>query len=295
MKKLLMGMLIIIASLFLLSAPCTFAQDACEGDLDCDQDVDGTDAGVFKEDFGRNLINNPCPACNPCPYDMVDCGTKCVDPMTDEGFCGVDLSCLGGTVCGATEKCISGICEMIEEIFYQAAVPRTGQALCYDRYGVEIPCTGTGQDGEYQYGIEWPNPRFTDNGNGTVTDNLTGLIWLKNADCFGERIWSQALSDCNELANGQCGLTDGSNSGDWRLPNSNEINSLVSYSDFSCDGNLLSCGHPFIITFRRCFWTSTTWAEVSNYAFFRYIDYGSFFKETKNTDDVSVWCVRGGL
>ena len=38
-----------------------------------------------------------------------------------------------------------------------------------------------------QKGVAWPNPRFTDNGNGTVTDNLTGLIWLKNANCFGTK------------------------------------------------------------------------------------------------------------
>ena len=37
-------------------------------------------------------------------------------------------------------------------------------------------------------GVAWPNPRFTDNGNGTVTDNLTGLIWLKNANCFGKEL-----------------------------------------------------------------------------------------------------------
>ncbi len=33
-------------------------------------------------------------------------------------------------------------------------------------------------------GIAWPAPRFTDNMNGTVVDNLTGLVWLKNADCL---------------------------------------------------------------------------------------------------------------
>ncbi|MGA9347827.1 MAG: hypothetical protein WBW48_03355 [Anaerolineae bacterium] len=36
----------------------------------------------------------------------------------------------------------------------------------------------TGEDGELLKGVTWPSPRFTDNGNGTVTDNLTGLIWL---------------------------------------------------------------------------------------------------------------------
>jgi hypothetical protein len=34
----------------------------CAGDFDCDQDVDGTDAALFKEDFGRSPYQNPCPA-----------------------------------------------------------------------------------------------------------------------------------------------------------------------------------------------------------------------------------------
>ena len=48
--------------------------------------------------------------------------------------------------------------------------------------------------GEQAVGVEWPNPRFTDNGDGTVTDNLTALIWLKNANCFGVEKWNDALS-----------------------------------------------------------------------------------------------------
>lgn len=39
--------------------------DACDciGNFDGDQDVDGTDAAKFKENFGRSSFNNPCPAC----------------------------------------------------------------------------------------------------------------------------------------------------------------------------------------------------------------------------------------
>jgi hypothetical protein len=35
----------------------------CEGNFDCDEDVDGSDAAKFKEDFGRSTFKNPCPAC----------------------------------------------------------------------------------------------------------------------------------------------------------------------------------------------------------------------------------------
>ena len=58
----------IVSILLLISAP-TFAQeiDYCEGDFDYDQDVDGSDAAVFKEDFGRSPFDEPCPPPNPAP------------------------------------------------------------------------------------------------------------------------------------------------------------------------------------------------------------------------------------
>ena len=59
-----------------------------------------------------------------------------------------------------------------------APVEDTGQTGCWDAGGTPRDCTGTGEDGEHQAGVEWPTPRFTDNGDGTVTDNLTGLDWL---------------------------------------------------------------------------------------------------------------------
>ena len=56
-----------------------------------------------------------------------------------------------------------------------AGVPKTGQTTFY----------ATGDDGDLEKGVPWPSPRFTDNGNGTVTDNLTGLTWLEDANCDG--------------------------------------------------------------------------------------------------------------
>ena len=65
-------------------------------------------------------------------------------------------------------------------------LPQTGQTTCWDKNGNVIPCAGTGQDGDIQAGVAWPNPRFTDNGDGTVTDNLTGLMWTQNANPAGK-------------------------------------------------------------------------------------------------------------
>src|SRR5207245_11724451 len=52
--------------------------------------------------------------------------------------------------------------------------PATGQMTCWDTNGNVIPCAGTGQDGDLRKGAPLS---YTDNGNGTVTDNNTGLVW----------------------------------------------------------------------------------------------------------------------
>ena len=142
-----------------------------------------------------------------------------------------------------------------------APVPKTGQTTEYT----------PGDDGYFEKGIEWPNPRFRDNGDGTVTDNLTGLIWLKNANCFGVRNWWEAIADCNELGNGQCGLTDGSGPESWRLPNLFELESL---RDMRYWGPALpntagtgqwTFGDPFInLVTSGGYWSSTTFAFVTD-------------------------------
>lgn len=71
--------------------------------------------------------------------------------------------------------------------------------------------------------------RYTDNGNGTVTDNRSGLIWLKNANCFGG-LWEKAMQSAANLASGQCGLSDGSTRGTWRLPTKEEWEAMVDKS-----------------------------------------------------------------
>jgi hypothetical protein len=49
------------------SDPCT-NDIPCNGDFDCDVDVDGTDAAIFKEDFGRSGFSDPCPPCSTGPW-----------------------------------------------------------------------------------------------------------------------------------------------------------------------------------------------------------------------------------
>jgi hypothetical protein len=84
---------------------------------------------------------------------------------------------------------------------------------------------GTADDAILQIGAPLTSPRFIDNGDGTLADTVTGLTWLKQADCI-QQSWSSALSSINNLASGACGLTDGSSAGQWRLPNRAEMLSI---------------------------------------------------------------------
>jgi hypothetical protein len=67
-------------------------------------------------------------------------------------------------------------------------------------------------------------------GDGTVFDSASNLRWLKNANCFDILNWDTAMTSAANLASPACGLTDGSISGDWRLPTIDELSSLASIS-----------------------------------------------------------------
>jgi hypothetical protein len=102
-------------------------------------------------------------------------------------------------------------------------LPWTGQTKCYDSAGKNtFSCTGTGQDGEFRAGVAWPNPRFLQ-GTGTqadcITDKVTGLMWAKMDSLVAQSGWGDAVNFADNLT--LCGYTD------WRLPNINELESLV--------------------------------------------------------------------
>ena len=169
-------------------------------------------------------------------------------------------------------------------------VLQTGQKQCFDVFGQHVRCEQLpGQDGQLQAGARWPSPRFTDNGDdGTVTDNLTGLVWLRNADTFGRRSWEDALKACNELEAGQFDLDDESKAGDWRLPNVNELRSLIDYSQFA---PALPAGHPFIGVESSLYWSSTTVASSPRFARFVFIGIGPSVWDHKSVL-MNVWPVR---
>ncbi len=116
-------------------------------------------------------------------------------------------------------------------------LPKTGQVTCYDETGGSIACEGTGQDGDLQIGVSWPEPRFFDNVDGTVTDNLTGLMWTKNASA---RMTIEA--GFNYINNMNLDVAGGFGFTGWRLPNTNELRSLIDYGN---SNPALTYGHPF--------------------------------------------------
>jgi hypothetical protein len=175
-----------------------------------------------------------------------------------------------------------------------APVPKTGLTTSYEPK----------DDGDLEKGVPWPAPRFTDNGNGTVTDKLTGLIWLKNANRFGLRDYFQALSDCNGLASGSGNLADGSKAGDWRLPNLRELQSLIDYAFYNpALSNTMGTskwaqGDPFQGVQPSNYWSSTTAAEYSGLVWAVNFIRGELNLPQKPAFEVVdycyVWPVRGG-
>lgn len=171
-------------------------------------------------------------------------------------------------------------------------LPKTGQQTCYDEDGNVIECTNTGQDGDIQAGVKWPEPRFEDNGNGTITDHLTGLIWLKNANCgISTMYWYDSLTYCNTLASGSCGLSDGSVAGDWRLPNIIELESLVNAEESNPAAWLNIQG--FINVQSSYYCSASTYAYDTDSAWFVHMGRG-FVAYSNKSNIYYVWPVRGG-
>src|SRR5438477_10954359 len=102
--------------------------------------------------------------------------------------------------------------------------PETGQMTCWDTNGNVIPCAGTGQDGDLRKGAPLS---YTDNGNGTVTDNNTGLMWEKLSmdgsvhDVSTTYPWANAFAQHVATLNG----TSFAGHTDWRVPNVKELGS----------------------------------------------------------------------
>ncbi len=171
-----------------------------------------------------------------------------------------------------------------------------------------VPKTGDSADGAT--GVSFPNPRFTVNA-GTVKDNLTGLIWLKNAKCTdtisgitpaaGKLAWQNAKDWIAGLKgdNTLCGLNDGSTAGQWRLPNRNELLSLIhagysspALSDTVGTAKWTTDGDPFDYVQMYYYWSAITYANIPTRAWFVFLFDGGVSDIAKTTGIYYVLPVR---
>jgi hypothetical protein len=170
---------------------------------------------------------------------------------------------------------------LLDSMQNYAPVPQTGQ----------IESFAEGDDADLKKGIFWPSQRFTDHLDGTVTDNLTGLNWMKDANIYGIKPWCQAITTCNSSEVG------GYN--DWRLPNVRELQSLIDYG--GAQYSMLPADHPFTgmvipgISSTFFYWSSSSHGAGGAWAVS--FENGYMYTQPRNCspDDPTgylVWCVR---
>lgn len=188
---------------------------------------------------------------------------------------------------------------------------QTGPSGPVGPQGETGPMGPKGDKGDPGYTVRADGPCFNDNvnryqdcGNGTVTDTVTGLIWLQQAGCLERYQWAEANNAAANLGHGQCGLTDNSSPGDWRLPTKEEweatiaraVNlgcwrpSLTNTQGSACNGVE---PQPFTgVHFDYYYWSSTT-SDAGDSAFPVYLNDGSVYASRKG-NNYYVWPVRGG-
>src|SRR5438876_11726884 len=179
-------------------------------------------------------------------------------------------------------------------------LPATGQTTCWDSSGSVIPCAGTGQDGEFGEGAPLA---YVDNGNGTVMDLNTGLVWEKLSadgtvhDKDNLYTWANAFTGHVATLNS----TNFAGHNDWRLPNVRELLSIANYQNIlpsvspAFDNNCSSACHATTCscTVSGDVWSSTSEADGPSNAWF--VDFQDGLVATGSKSGTGpVRAVRGG-
>jgi hypothetical protein len=186
--------------------------------------------------------------------------------------------------------------------------------------GIQGPQGNPGTDGTNGTHADPPcfddTNRYVDCGNGTVTDLVTGLIWLKQWDCLPSNHWADTNRAAAGLKDGDCGLSDKSSAGDWRLPTIAEwAATMVRAVGLGCVGPVLdvslaltndagtACyvpppdgpmtGSSFPGVYPERFWSSSSPAIVPTTAMVALLESGGVLTFDK-TSIFKVWPVRSG-
>lgn len=216
-----------------------------------------------------------------CTSGLEDCGADEAVCATGVAACQSDTAVCNGalSVCeDALDVCDADLNACLAEPPSRPLV--TSQTGCWNAAGAPVACDGTGQDGETQTGVA---RSFVDNGDGTITDVATGLMWEKHSDDGSVHdkdvgyTWYAAFGKISTL-----NATEFAGYDDWRLPNVNELVSLYDFTAVAsprafaafqtgcgagCDGLSCSC------TGSEFYWASTS--SVYSPASASAVDFGS--------------------
>lgn len=242
------------------------ASEICDGlDNDCDEKID--------EDFdqdgdGYTICEEPIPDCDDTKLD--------VNPGATEGPEGnptcsdfLDNDC-DGLIDGEDPECGLSM----------GLLPDTGITSCYnDTQEIPSPSPGEpfyGQDAQYMI-----NPmNFTDNGDGTVTDNVTGLMWQQEDEDI-PRTWYEAINYCEDLALASYM--------DWRLPDEYELQGIVDYGRY--DPAIDTTYFPGVSFYS--YWSLSTAAFAYGDVAWEVTFYTGYVHWGAKHDHGAVRCVRG--
>ena len=110
-------------------------------------------------------------------------------------------------------------------------IPDSGQTSCYDSNGVQISCptannANFGQDANYQ----GETPAYQNNGDGTISDLVTGLMWQQTPDRDGNNVINSADKLTYDQAVATANASNYAGYDDWRVPTITELYSLIDFS-----------------------------------------------------------------
>jgi hypothetical protein len=198
---------------------------------------------------------------------------------------GVDIFGVTGSYAGTI---CTGNATTADVLYPKTFSNSSSTGLTGQRYGgCTCTCAGCSLNGT----------RWCDNGDGTVTDLTTCLVWLKKADWGGMNQWedcsghNDAHTRASVLQAGTSGadLSDGSVRGDWRLPTLSELKALTTGAEAVSSGNM----RAFTGVRSSGYWSSTAYPGYAYYAWYAYLVESSVNYDDKRRS-LYVWPVRGG-
>jgi hypothetical protein len=167
-----------------------------------------------------------------CAADLDTCGDDLATCDSDLSTCLGDVASCEGDLAGTEADLATCDGDLANCQASNSRIPRTGQTTCTNDAGTVIACAGSGRDGEFQAGDA---PSFTDNGNGTITDNITGLMWEKLSDDGSIHDKDLQFAGLTAAIGKATTLNGASFAGftDWRVPNLRELASLPVYENYN--------------------------------------------------------------